>query len=416
MFGLREWSSDPTLAPLVASEKGDPFLHSGRAGSARRGGASGAADARRGSSWSDGSDASARSGSTHSGKRKGAKRAARRGGGSSAASSDEEEGLRLLLDAATGMGGEAEARQRDASEKAARESAKEAAAPRRDPTRAPSPPAGETGEVPRANVDATHAAHTSASLAAAAAAAEAWRDVSALASAPPGAASDAKKALDAAAAEARARRLDGVVRSLSARCAELYVLLGPHELVARDLAVLVVALRSGGARFAPQEKVVTEMLWELARAMAFPGGFGESAESRAALARVVAATIDDAAVRASASIAEAEAASARRDHEDDLRNARAFVAAAELSSAENDAAARDKKAAVGEPGAGAGAGAAGDADQAAAASSRLLASLQKSLERGASASASAYAALAAAAAVGAGGDAARTTPPAPRAE
>ena len=166
---------------------------------------------------------------------------------------------------------------------------------------------------------------------------------------------------------ARDRHLDGVVQAQSARCAELYVLLGPHAIVARELAFLVVALRGGGARYALQEKVVTEQLWALARALAFPGGFGETAETLAALARIVVAAID-------------EAASSLRTSELDEAAARRATLAASAAGASDS------------PRADAG-------DDAAA--SRLLASLQKTLDGGASASA--FAALAAAAAAGGGG-------------
>ena len=191
------------------------------------------------------------------------------------------------------------------------------------------------------------------------------------------------------AAAARDRHLDGVVQALSARCAELYVLLGPHAIVARELAVLVVALRGGGARYALQEKVVTEQLWALARALAFPGGFGETAETRAALARIVVAAIDEAASSLqSLRLSELDEAAARR--------ATLAASAAGASDSPRESVAGDD-----------------------AAASRLLASLQKTLDGGASASASAYAALAAAAVGGGRADAPPTrttlptTPPPP---
>ena len=205
-----------------------------------------------------------------------------------------------------------------------------------------------------------HERDAAAAARAATAAAGAWGDVSAHASAPPSAA-------DALATAARDRHLDGVVQAQSARCAELpRVLLGPHAIVARELAFLVVALRGGGARYALQEKVVTEQLWALARALAFPGGFGETAETLAALARIVVAAID-------------EAASSLRTSELDEAAARRATLAASAAGASDS------------PRADAG-------DDAAA--SRLLASLQKTLDGGASASA--FAALAAAAAGGGG--------------
>ena len=93
---------------------------------------------------------------------------------------------------------------------------------------------------------------------------------------------------------------------MSARCAELYVVLGPHEIVAKDLATLVVTLRSGGSRYHVQEKIVTGQLWELVRAMAFPSVLvGEIAPpTQALLARLVASMIDNAAAEAAASLAE----------------------------------------------------------------------------------------------------------------
>jgi hypothetical protein len=102
------------------------------------------------------------------------------------------------------------------------------------------------------------------------------------------------------------RQFDVLVHVLSARCAELYVVLGPHEIVAKDLATLVVTLRSGGSRYHVQEKIVTGQLWELVRAMAFPSVLvGEIAPpTQALLARLVASMIDNAAAEAAASLAE----------------------------------------------------------------------------------------------------------------
>ena len=379
LFGLREWASDPELAPLVASERA--FEDAPRA--ARDGDRSGGVSKLRGSSWSDGSDASARSDALvrdASADASCAGRPAKRRGKKSAgpaASSGKEEGLRLLLDAATGAGGVDDAEER--CEAAAAAAAKDEPSSR---TESPNDPfrVGSDASLDRARAPSAEGVRVDEREAPtrAGAGAGARGDASALASAPP-------SASDAAAAEARRQSLDGVVAALSARCAELYVLLGPHELVVRDLAELVLALRIGGARYALQEKTVTEMLWELARAVAFPGGFGETAEMLAVLARIVAGIIDNAAVRATASIAEAEAASARRERE---ALARAALSAAGASARGADA-----------------------GDEAAA--SKLLASLQNSLDRGASASASAYAALAAASG---GTGVARTTPPTPRAE
>jgi hypothetical protein len=198
------------------------------------------------------------------------------------------------------------------------------------------------------------------------------------ASAPP-------SASDTAAAEQRRRHLDGVVQTLSARCAELYVLLGPHQIVARELAVLIVALRGGGARYALQEKIVTEQLWELARALAFPGGLGETPETRAALARIVAASVEEAATVAPASIAEAAAMSAHREQVE--RSVEAQVEA-------HANAARILAATTMRTGGTEGGGTAGDAT----AASRLLAVARSALDGGATVSASAYAALAAASA------------------
>jgi hypothetical protein len=206
-----------------------------------------------------------------------------------------------------------------------------------------------------------------------------WGDVSLHASAPP-------SASDTAAAEQRRRHLDGVVQTLSARCAELYVLLGPHQIVARELAVLIVALRGGGARYALQEKIVTEQLWELARALAFPGGLGETPETRAALARIVAASVEEAATVASASIAEAAAMSAHREQVE--RSVEAQVEA--HANAARILAATTMRTGGTEGGG----GTAGDAT----AASRLLAGARSALDGGATVSASAYAALAAASA------------------
>ena len=402
LFGLREWSSDPALAPLVASEKDDPFFNSGGRGESakkhhnekrRR-------EKLRGSSWSDESDASA-----HIDTRKGKKRS---NGNTAAprapageASSDEEEGLRLLLDAATGAEEAAADRARGGGKPSASAVAvdvehsrgvtkdvsgditdKKTAVPKAGPSaQAEGPPSMEKGAATKsvAKMEKTRDVHerdAAAAARAASAAAGAWGDVSAHASAPPSAA-------DALMTAARDRHLDGVVQAQSARCAELYVLLGPHAIVARELAFLVVALRGGGARYALQEKVVTEQLWALARALAFPGGFGETAETLAALARIVVAAID-------------EAASSLRTSELDEAAARRATLAASAAGASDS------------PRADAG-------DDAAA--SRLLASLQKTLDGGASASA--FAALAAAAAAGGGADAPPTrttlptTPPPP---
>ena len=374
LFGLREWSSDPALAPLVASEKDDPFFkpggrgesakkhekHDEKHGKNRR-------EKLRGSSWSDESDASA-----HIDTRKGKKRSTTSDRADSAsppvgeASSDEEEGLRLLLDAATGMGGAAADRARGAKPSVSAvavdvENSRDITitavpeAPEAGPASALATPSTENGAngakkkvsaktektrvVDEPKLDAAATEKTRAT----AAAVGAWGDVSAHASAAPPSASDALMT-----AAARDRHLDGVVRALSARCAELYVLLGPHAIVARELAVLVVALRGGGARYALQEKVVTEELWALARALAFPGGFGETAETRAALARIVVAAID-------------EAASSLRTSELDEAAARRATLAASAAGASDS------------PRADAG-------DDAAA--SRLLASLQKTLDGG----------------------------------
>ena len=404
LFGLREWSSDPALAPLVASEKDDPFFKPGGRGESAKNHQNRRREKLRGSSWSDESDASAHIDKNDT--RKGKKRATTtdRAGSASPpageASSDEEEGLRLLLDAATGMGGAAADRARGAKPSVSAvavdvENSRDitiTVVPEAGPASALATPSTENGAdgakknssdakiektrvVDEPKLDAAATEKTRAT----AAAVGAWGDVSAHASAAPPSASDALMT-----AAARDRHLDGVVQALSARCAELYVLLGPHAIVARELALLVVALRGGGARYALQEKVVTEQLWALARALAFPGGFGETAETRAVLARIVVAAID-------------EAASSPRPSELDEAAARRATLAASAAGASDS------------PRADAG-------DDAAA--SRLLASLQKTLDDGASASASAYAALAAAGGAG-GADAPPTrttlptTPPPP---
>ena len=351
----------------MAPEKDDPFFKPGGRGESAKKHGKNRREKLRGSSWSDESDASA-----HIDTRKGKKRSTTSDRADSAsppvgeASSDEEEGLRLLLDAATGMGGAAADRARGAKPSVSAvavdvENSRDITitavpeAPEAGPASALATPSTENGAngakknltaktektrvVDEPKLDAAATEKTRAT----AAAVGAWGDVSAHASAAPPSASDALMT-----AAARDRHLDGVVQALSARCAELYVLLGPHAIVARELAVLVVALRGGGARYALQEKVVTEQLWALARALAFPGGFGETAETRAALARIVVAAID-------------EAASSLRASELDEAAARRATLAASAAGASDS------------PRADAG-------DDAAA--SRLLASLQKTLDGG----------------------------------
>jgi hypothetical protein len=387
LFGLREWSSDPELAVLVASEKDDPFFKPGHVGPVRR---------RSEDAASDESDASRDDRtfhpptSSHDEDLK-TKRISRKGKRprleNTVCSSDDEEGLRLLLDAAVGMNGEAEARL-GSEEKDAH--ATKAATEKHDPD----PSLDATEKTRKLETEKEKAAalwgdvslHASAPPSASDTAAETekekaaalWGDVSLHASAPP-------SASDTAAAEQRRRHLDGVVQTLSARCAELYVLLGPHQIVARELAVLIVALRGGGARYALQEKIVTEQLWELARALAFPGGLGETPETRAALARIVAASVEEAATVASASIAEAAAMSAHREQVE--RSVEAQVEA-------HANAARILAATTMRTGGTEGGGTAGDAT----AASRLLAGARSALDGGATVSASAYAALAAASA------------------
>ncbi len=407
----------------MASEKDDPFFKpGGRGGESakkhdekhdeKRGKNRSTREKLRGSSWSNESDASA-----HIDTRKGKKRSTTSDRADSAsppvgeASSDEEEGLRLLLDAAVGMGGAAADRARGAKPSASAvavdvENSRDitiTVVPEAGPASALATPSTENGadgakkNSSDAKIEKTRvvdepkldAAATEKTRASAAAAAGAWGDVSTHASAgSPPSASDALMT----AAAARDRHLDGVVQALSARCAELYVLLGPHAIVARELAVLVVALRGGGARYALQEKVVTEQLWALARALAFPGGFGETAETRAALARIVVAAVDEAASSLqSLRLSELDEAAARR----------ATLAASAAGGASDS----PRESVAGDD----------------AAASRLLASLQKTLDGGASASASAYAALAAAAVGPRGGGADApptrttlpTTPPPP---
>ena len=360
MFGLREWSSDPELAVLVASEKDDPFFKPGHVGPVRR---------RSEDAASDESDASRDDRtfhpptSSHDEDLK-TKRISRKGKRTrlenTVCSSDDEEGLRLLLDAAVGMNGEAEARA--GSEEKDQDATKNANPSKTDPD----PSIDATEKTRKLETEKEKAAAL-------------WGDVSLHASAPP-------SASDTAAAEQRRRHLDGVVQTLSARCAELYVLLGPHQIVARELAVLIVALRGGGARYALQEKVVTEQLWELARALAFPGGLGETPETRAALARIVAASVEEAATVASASIAEAAAMSAHREQVE--RSVEAQVEA-HANAARILAATTMRTGGVE-----GGGGTAGDAT----AASRLLAGARSALDGGATVSASAYAALAAASA------------------
>ena len=360
MFGLREWSSDPELAVLVASEKDDPFFKPGHVGPVRR---------RSEDAASDESDASRDDrtfhppNSSHDEDLK-PKRISRKGKRArlenTVCSSDDEEGLRLLLDAAVGMNGEAEARA--GSEEKDQDATKDA----KDAKTDPDPSIDATEKTRKLETEQEKAAAL-------------WGDVSLHASAPP-------SASDTAAAEQRRRHLDGVVQTLSARCAELYVLLGPHQIVARELAVLIVALRGGGARYALQEKIVTEQLWELARALAFPGGLGETPETRAALARIVAASVDEAATVASASIAEAAAMSAHREQVE--RSVEAQVEA-HANAARILAATTMRTGGVE-----GGGGTAGDAT----AASRLLAGARSALDGGATVSASAYAALAAASA------------------
>lgn len=364
----------------MASEKDDPFFKPGHVGPVRR---------RSDDAASDESDASRDERAfpprdsrdspetktktkTKLSSRKGKRTRLEPGG-----SSDDEEGLRLLLDAAVGMNGEAEALTGGEKKDATRDARMTKDS---DPSRDDDASFREKTRVQTETETETEKEKA------------AWGDVSLHASAPP-------SASDAAAAEARRRHLDGVVQTLSARCAELYVLLGPHQIVARELAVLIVALRGGGARYALQEKIVTEQLWELARALAFPGGLGETPETRAALARVVAASVDEAATVASASIAEAAAMSlGLAAHREQVERRVEAQVEAHANAARILAATTMRTSAEGRG------GTAGDNH--ATAASRLLAGARSALDGGASASASAYAALAAASAAA---DTARTT-------
>ena len=343
----------------MASEKDDPFFAPGHVGPVRRrsdDAASDESDASRDERTfppRDSRDSPETKTKTKLSSRKGKRTRLEPGG-----SSDDEEGLRLLLDAAVGMNGEAEALTGGEKKDATRDARMTKDS---DPSRDDDASFREKTRVQTETETEKEKA--------------AWGDVSLHASAPP-------SASDAAAAEARRRHLDGVVQTLSARCAELYVLLGPHQIVARELAVLIVALRGGGARYALQEKIVTEQLWELTRALAFPGGLGETPETRAALARVIAASVDEAATVASASIAEAAAMSlGLAAHREQVERRVEAQVEAHANAARILAATTMRTSAEGRG------GTAGDNH--ATAASRLLAGARSALDGGASASASA---------------------------
>ena len=316
LFGLREWSEDTQLKDLVAGEQDDPFFRPGHIGSVRRvvdqpypygygngprhvGHDFAAAEARANGGGKSGSkhgnhpllqrassDESTQSfhcggAGGYSGEfnANGSGKHSKKTGVKNDADEDEEEGLRLLVDAASGMGGEKPEEHPMAkyTQLKARRSLSAGAAPY--PGAITVSAAIPSLTVTQSQLLLQQAQHN-------------------LLNSSNGdnnpAAADEK--LANAIHEEKQLQLNRVINALSAQCEALYTVLGPHEIVARELATLVVMLRSGGGKYQSQEKVVTRQLWEVVRAMAFPQGVGETQETQGALARVVASMIDNAAV------------------------------------------------------------------------------------------------------------------------
>ena len=333
LFGLREWSEDTQLKDLVAGEQDDPFFRPGHIGSVRRvvdqpypygygngprhfGHNFAAAKARAEGSgkgkhsnhpllqraWSDesshnfqGGMVGGYGGNYNSGKQ------SKKTGIKDDTDDDENEGLEglgLLLDAASGMGNSDKKKEHPMA-RYNQQQAKKATSSR--PAHQPGPITGSAA-IPSLTVTQSQLLLQ-----------QARRNLLNSSSRDNGNANNngnavTEEKLATAIQEEKQIQLDRVVTALSAQCAELYIMLGPHEVVARELATLIVTLRSGGGKYQAQEKVVTGQLWELVRAMTFPQGMGDTQETQGALARVVASMIDNAAVTAAASLVEVSAA------------------------------------------------------------------------------------------------------------
>ena len=333
LFGLREWSEDTQLKDLVAGEQDDPFFRPGHIGSVRRvvdqpypygygngprhfGHNFAAAKARAEGSgkgkhsnhpllqraWSDESSQSFQGGMVggYGGNYNSGKQSKKTGIKDDTDDDENEglEGLGLLLDAASGMGNSDKKKEHPMA-RYNQQQAKKATSSR--PAHQPGPITGSAA-IPSLTVTQSQLLLQ-----------QARRNLLNSSSRDNGNANNngnavTEEKLATAIQEEKQIQLDRVVTALSAQCAELYIMLGPHEVVARELATLIVTLRSGGGKYQAQEKVVTGQLWELVRAMTFPQGMGDTQETQGALARVVASMIDNAAVTAAASLVEVSAA------------------------------------------------------------------------------------------------------------
>jgi hypothetical protein len=76
-------------------------------------------------------------------------------------------------------------------------------------------------------------------------------------------------------------QLDIFIQQLATRASELYMVLGPHELVVQTLMALAVACHRGG--YAADTELALAQLWDVVRAAAFPGGVGETDAAAAEL-------------------------------------------------------------------------------------------------------------------------------------
>ena len=76
--------------------------------------------------------------------------------------------------------------------------------------------------------------------------------------------------------------IDVLIQQMAARANELYLMLGPHELVAQTLMMLVVACHQWGACDADIE-IAFDQLFGVVAAAAFPGGLGQTEQSMADL-------------------------------------------------------------------------------------------------------------------------------------
>lgn len=74
---------------------------------------------------------------------------------------------------------------------------------------------------------------------------------------------------------------DIFIQQLATRANELYMVLGPHEIVVQTLMALAVACHWEG--YAADTELALNQLWEVVRASSFPGGLGETEAAMTAL-------------------------------------------------------------------------------------------------------------------------------------